>query len=124
MTLRGVQILGLDGVKKKLKRKEKQYARGFEVGMLKAGLFVQRESQLIVPVLTGNLKGSAGTAKKGTGFKVEVTIFYTAAYALWVHELTHLRHKPGKQAKFLSSVLVTKKDQIFRIIYTTAKAHR
>jgi len=36
---------------------------GLEKGLLTAGLFLQRESQKLVPVDTGNLKGTAFTLK-------------------------------------------------------------
>lgn len=55
-------------------------------GLKKAGLFLQRESQKVVPVDFGNLKASAYTRSVGTLPAPEVIVGYTAAYAAFVHE--------------------------------------
>jgi len=52
----------------------------------KSGLLLQRVSQKLVPVDIGNLKASAFTRARGLGFRTEVTVGYTALYAIAVHE--------------------------------------
>ncbi len=43
-------------------------------------------------------------------------MFYTASYAVYVHERTELRHAPGKEAKFLEKPARIYKNQIQKII--------
>ena len=84
-----------------------------------AGLFVQRESQKIVPVDTTNLKGTAKTQNVGgDGLGTDIVVHYgdEADYAVYVHENLDAKHKPGKRAKFLESVIRERKDEIIKII--------
>lgn len=79
----------IDGVKDVIaafKKKQAKYAQGVSRGLRRAGLFIQRESQKIVPVDQGNLKASAFTRTIGSGFNTEVSVGYTANYAVYVHE--------------------------------------
>ena len=72
----------------------------------RAGLYVQRESQKIVPIDEGNLKNSAFTRNiGGAGWLHDVIVGYTANYAVYVHEDPNARHKPGKTYKFLEKIL-------------------
>lgn len=96
------KIKGMEQFKKNLNRHRSDAARGFHVGLKKGGLLLQAESMKMVPVDTGNLKASAFTRASGTGFRTNVRVGYTAAYAVYVHEapmkLQGQRRK-GKQAK-------------------------
>jgi hypothetical protein len=80
------ELTGLAEVLKKLKEHQKALGEGCERGLKKAGLLLQRESQNVVPVNTGNLKASAFTRSEGEGFKTVVEVGYAAGYALYVHE--------------------------------------
>ena len=84
-----------------LKQKEKRQGQAFQRAVKRAGLLIQRESQKIVPVDTGNLKNGARTRAEGRGFDTKVTVSYQAAYAVFVHEDLNATHKKGKTAKFL-----------------------
>jgi len=68
-------------------------AAGCERGVKLAALLLQRESQKLVPVDTGNLKASAFTRATGKGFGIEANVGYTAAYALYVHENREMKLK-------------------------------
>lgn len=94
-------IIGIQGIIRAIHACKGRVAKGVEKGIKKAALLLQRESQKVVPVDTGNLKNSAFTRITGTGFQTKATVGYTAEYAIFVHERTELRHKPGKIAKFL-----------------------
>lgn len=89
-------------VSKKLKGSLKAHGRAskksLKRGLLLAGLFLQRESQKIVPIDTGVLRASANTRMDGDA---AVTVSYGTDYAIYVHEDLEARHKPGKEAKFL-----------------------
>lgn len=64
-----------------------------ELGLKTAGLFLQRESQLLVPVDFGILKASAFTRAEGKGFSTLVLVGYTAFYAMFVHEMVEMKLK-------------------------------
>lgn len=116
-----VKVVGVDEVKQKLK--EAGIKMGFKVrrGLIMAGLYLQRESQKVVPVDTGNLKNSAGTKPVGFGWHTDVIVYYTAAYAVYVHERTELTHKKGKMAKFLERPMRENRAKILAIIGGEAK---
>ena len=107
-----------------------------------AGLMIQRESQLEVPVDTGNLKASAFTRYSNDGKIQRVQVGYTAAYALYVHEAVDMKlagksrgaKKRGKgyrghywdpqgraKAKFLEGPFRRLAEQIRAVILREAK---
>lgn len=67
-----------------------------------------KRSKAIVPVRTGLLK-STGRVHRAIirPNDVIVTLSYDTHYAIYVHEMIELRHKPGKMAKFLSMPVST-----------------
>jgi len=81
-----VLMLGVREVLTNMKLRKEQVASGAARGLKKAGLHLQRASQLVVPVEFGALKASAYTRSSGLGFSTEVFVGYTASYALFVHE--------------------------------------
>ena len=83
-----------------LRRRENMFANAVGQGLKLCGLFVQRESQQIVPVDTGNLKAGAFTRSVGTGFGTTVTVGYVAAYAMIVHEDLTKAHGKEYNAKY------------------------
>ena len=89
-------------------------------GLKRAGLYLQRESQKIVPVEFGNLKNSAFTRAEGTGWNTVVLVGYTMFYAVYVHENLEARHAPGKTAKYLETPLREKQREILHIIAAEA----
>ena len=121
-----VTITGVRGIIENLRKLEKAQGSRLtggimphvivERGLPKAGLFLQRSSQEIVPVDKNILKPSANTRKEGSGWKTVVTVSYTTAYAVYVHERTDLKNKPGQEAKFLEKPAREKRGEILRII--------
>lgn len=86
-------ITGVREVLANLARRNKQLAAGCERGVTKAGLRLQRASQLLVPVNFGVLKASAYTRVTGKGLKANAHVGYTASYALFVHENVEMKLK-------------------------------
>lgn len=95
------KIIGLEKIVRNMRAEGKKRNDALSRGLLKAGLFLKRKSQEVVPVFTGNLKDSADVKKTGRGARMAVIVYYTASYAIYVHENLQARHKPGKIAKFL-----------------------
>jgi len=113
---RMVEITGVKGVRRRLKRAGVTLGSAVERGLKKGGAFLQRVSQEVVPIKTGALEGSAGTRADGHGWDTDVVVYYTQSYAVYVHERTDLAHKPGKMAKFLERPARENKDRILAII--------
>jgi len=89
------KVVGKEEIAKALRAANVTMGSAVRRGLKRAGLYLQRKSQEIVPVHKGNLKASAGTRATGTGWNTDVVVFYTAAYAVYVHERTDVAH--GKE---------------------------
>lgn len=111
-----VQIIGGQIVLANLVKAEAKHAMALERGLVKAGLWLMRKSQEIVPVDTGYLKSTAYTLKKGYALRTVVYVGYTASYAIYVHEILTARHTPPTKAKFLEGVARSRYFQIHKII--------
>jgi len=116
-----VSVSGQATIVKNLSRFTKRQADKVSRGLKLAGLFIQRESQLIVPIDTGVLRNSAFTRARGFGFKTAVGVGYTTDYAIYVHEDLSARHAPGKVAKYLEIPVRTKQKEILMIVQRAAK---
>ena len=140
-------VTGVNEILKNLSRADKRLGRRFAVGAKNAGRFLQRESQKIVPVQFGDLKGTAFTRNAGSsGFRCDIIIGYSAetGYAIYVHENLEAAHGKefnikhaeeiasastsaqkrvwfergeNQQAKFLEQPAREKRREILRIIY-------
>jgi len=114
----GGTVQGIKGLVVSIAQRDKILAARFAANLLKAGLFLQRESMKIVPVDTGALRASANTRAEGSGFDRVVIVSYGTTYGLWVHEDKEARHAPGKRAKFLEYPFREKRQRLIRIIRT------
>lgn len=110
------RVNGIRGIIKGLRDAAKRHEKNFERGITKVGLFIQRESQLIVPVDTANLKNSAFTRKEGSGFDTVIIVGYTAEYAIYVHEDLEAAHAEGKTAKYLERVIRERRPEMREIL--------
>lgn len=99
-----MRIRGIKEIKKAMQEHREQTAESIRRGLMKVGLFVQRESQLRTPVDTSNLRNGADTRFKKTTKGASVRVVYVAAYAVFVHENMHARHPIGR-AKFLATAV-------------------
>ena len=112
-----IHVTGVKAVVAKLQRYKVAQGVATHKNLMKAGRYIQRESQMIVPVDTGNLKNTAFTRNVGgPGLLADVIVGYTAEYAIYVHEDPNAAHKEGKTHKFLEKVIREKRVQILRII--------
>jgi len=94
-------VMGVKVVQRAFKTRKRMHAKGLHVGLMRAGLFLQRESQKLVPIDKSILKNSANTRAEGLGFNTAVIVSYGTDYALYVHENLEAQHAPGSVAKFL-----------------------
>lgn len=104
---------------------EEQLKISLEDGLFLAGLALQAESQRRCPVDTGALRASAGTRKHKVTRKsnwfgqsnivVEVQVYYTQSYAIYVHENVGANFTVG-QAKFLEEPARELGDKLGKIV--------
>jgi hypothetical protein len=113
------KVTGVSNVIRNLKKANVKIGNGLSKGLKRGGLFLQRESQLIVPVDLGILNKTANTVNiGGEGFATDIVVHYGDGvnYAIFVHEDLEARHKPGKTAKYLEKPAREKRREILNII--------
>ena len=133
-----VKVSGVSAVVSKMHAADKSLQLKFISSMKRAGLFLQRESQKIVPRDVSNLHGSAFTRAFPMGWNTDVVVGYTSKYAVYVHENLDAAHgaayntkhaaaigkklkgyrrkRPEEQAKFLEAPARLKRSMILAII--------
>ena len=116
-------VTGLNDVIKNLKREMGEIEGGTVQGLRKVGLFVENESNEIVPQDKGVLINSSfSNADIVNGVPV-ARIGYTAKYAPIVHEMpTSFNYtKPGTGPKFLEKAVKNNVQAILGIIRKSAR---
>ena len=104
--MRLIKVRGVSKLLRDMRRVERTTLKGLERRQKRAGLYIQRQSQKIVPWDTRTLQNSAATRTISFGTHSEVRIgYYGVYYAIFVHEDLNARHKPGRQAKFLTAIV-------------------
>ena len=68
------------------KKADKELGKKYEQAVVQGAIFLFGKSQDIVPVDQGNLRASGGVRKEGTGWDTVAYVYYTADYAVYVHE--------------------------------------
>lgn len=104
-------MLKLKGVKNmvgKMRRVSTSLSGAAARGLKKGGRHLLRESMLIVPVQTGNLRGSSFIRVFGSGWKTDVQVGYTAGYAVFVHENLQKVHGKAFNIKYASEIEAAK----------------
>lgn len=103
----------------RLKTKSLLMEMKFKENLAIAGLFIQAEAVERTPIDIGHLRGSADTDMGTTTVKGRpqpvVHIYFTAAYAVFVHENLTAHHEVG-EAKFLSKAVFENVRQIRAIL--------
>ena len=110
-------VTGLPEIKANFRKYESRQGKALARGLVRAGLFLQRVSQKIVPVEFAFLRQIAQTRKSGEGINTDVTVSYGTDYAVFVHEIEENEHAPGKQAKFLEEPARTERKKMLTIIW-------
>jgi len=118
-----IKITGKRGVLKNLNRAIIQIEGNTAKGMLAAGLFVEGESNEIVPQRLGGLINSSFTSVGKIGKRIVARVGYTVKYAGFVHEMPETNNftKPGTGPKFLFKAVTRNSAQILQIIRARAK---
>lgn len=111
-----VKIEGVDKLRSQFKSYSKNLEKRWEQGLKAGGLILQRRSQEIVPIDTGDLRRSARTRHEGKGFKIVVRVVYLMSYAIYVHEMTGSPRLAGRQYKFLETAARESKKLIVETV--------
>ena len=111
------QIAGIPELKAAIQKEAKAMATNWQYALTAAALLVQRESQLLTPVEFGVLKNSANTRRvpNTSGWEVQMEVFYTAYYAVYVHENLYAKHTNG-EAEFLKKAVERNKEKVNALI--------
>lgn len=117
-----VAITGLDAVLRNLNREIKGIRNRSRSGLWQAALVIQKRSQELTPVKYGNLKASAGSYAYNTSKGPGAVIYYTASYAVFVHEID--KNYTVGQWKFLETAIKEKKAAVLDIIRRTVRIGR
>ena len=105
------RVLGLNNLKFAAVKHSKELGYKSSLALRIVGLWLQRASQLLVPVEFGDLKASAFTRHEGTGWNTVVRVGYTKEYAIYVHENLLAQHDIG-QAKYLQEPAETRRSEM------------
>lgn len=112
------ELEGADELEATLKRAGDRAGHAIGQAIYEEALTIFNQSQILVPVDTGALRGSGGvSAPQNTADGVAVDIFYggpAAPYALYVHEIQDNYHEPPTQAKYLEQPLMARLPEISR----------
>ena len=103
-----MKIEGLENLERNLEKAHREIIKRTKARAIKAGKFVLRKSQEIVPVQTGNLKASGFVRDEGGKDSVDVVVGYTAQYALFVHENLEAAHGSAFNAKHQQEIAMAK----------------
>jgi len=101
-----LELQGIDLVINKIHKITKGLPKSIEIGLKKAGVFIKRESQKIVPVWRGYLKASAYVRVLQEKANAVVVVGYSSAtkYAIYVHELTKKAHGKEFNLKYANQI--------------------
>lgn len=112
------ELEGADELEATLKRAGEQAGHAVGQAIYEEATLIFNQSQILVPVDTGALRGSGGvSAPQNTSDGVAVDIFYggpVVPYALYVHEIQGNYHEPPTQAKYLEQPLMERLPEISR----------
>ena len=106
-------VTGLNVVLKNLKAVKPRLGVKIGRNLKRAGLFLQRMSQEIVPVDEGPLKASAFTRNVGgVDWATDIVVGYTMDYAVYVHENLTKAHGRAYNVKYAGQI-ADKKNKSF-----------
>jgi hypothetical protein len=118
------ELKGLGEVMRNLNRQIKDVNSRSKKGLKKAAIFIQGESQEVVPHEFGVLINTAfNSADDGIGSGPRARVGYTAEYAPFVHEMPSTNNftKTGTGPKFLQKPVAENHKTILDIIRKEAK---
>ena len=112
-----ISIKGLPELEKILGAMTPDTNNAVETKLKTIVLDLQGKSQLLAPVDTGDLRGSAHSEVNGT----DGIVYFDEVYALRQHEEVEFQHPKGGQSKFLQVPYQENKDQYIDALKNAVK---
>lgn len=112
-----VLIRGSTELKKELKNTSHETKLKWERAIRVAARYVQEKSLELTPEATGYLKSSCDMVRISSGWYANFRIFYTAEYAVFVHEMLENSHPVG-EAEFLKKAVLRSEQEVLNIVRT------
>lgn len=103
-------------IKQQMKEHQRATNAAITRGIAKVALYVQRESQKLAPVDTGNMRAGASMRLETSTKGASARVVYVAAYAIFVHENLGSHHEVGEN-KFLTKAVMRNLERIKVIFY-------
>jgi hypothetical protein len=97
-------------------------AAAWALSLRLGALLIQRESVKLTPLEFGTLRKSCQTRATGAGWDTAVTVFYTANYAVYVHEIL-TNHHPVGEAEFLKKAVIQQATAVNALVRDTMEKH-
>jgi hypothetical protein len=120
-----VSLKGLEQVINNLNKEIKAIEGRSLTGLIRAAILVRRsmeETPPLIPLDTGNLRASWFTTTGYKGSNPFVTMGFSAAYAIFVHEMIGAKfQRPEAGPKFFQAALRRNKDRILEVIQEEAQ---
>lgn len=115
-------VRGLNNVMRNLNRQIEAMPGVTQEALNAGALVILRESQRNVPVDTGNLRQSGTMQPLSIGMPA-TAVFYTAEYAVFVHEDMEAYH-PSGESKFLEKAVRSKQGEVVEAMRREARVRR
>lgn len=114
------KIKGMDTVLKNLNSEIRKIEGASLKGLIQAAIIIRRDMDQtppLLPVDTGNLRGSWTVETIRSGNSPAIRLGFTADYAWYVHEMVGANfQRPGAGAKFFEASLKNNQGKILDII--------
>ena len=117
-----MEVVGAGELKAELQAQERSMAAAWSMALKAGALLVQRDSVIRTPLEWGTLRKSCNTRATGTGWDTEVMIYYTASYAIFVHEILTNRHPIG-EAEFLKKAVISQANAVNELVRQIMEKH-
>lgn len=117
-----MEVVGVPELQEAMRAQERAMAAAWSMALKAGALLIQRDSVKRTPLEFGTLRKSCGTRAMGAGWETEVMVFYTASYAIYVHEILSNNHPIG-EAEFLKKAVVTQANAVQELVKQIMEKH-
>lgn len=109
-------IKGAVALKQRMKQVSHETKLKWERACRAAARHVQEVSINLTPMDTGVLRSSCGMTRISAGWYAHFQIYYSAGYAIYVHEMVDNYHPIG-EAEFLKKAVLRSETEVMNIMH-------
>ena len=117
----GFAIKGAVALKQKMKQVSHETKLKWERAVRAAARHIQEVSIDLTPLDTGTLRNSCGMVRISAGWYANFQIYYSAEYAVYVHEMVENYHPVG-EAEFLKKAIMRSEADVANMMYEYMKS--